>query len=152
MERNPGMEESAGGVLVTLLEGRRYFVLVEECGSGSISLPKGHREAGETLEQTALREIWEEAGVRAVLIPDAPVQVTEYEIYAGMRKRVTYYAATFSGQIPHPHPGESGAVRICTAEQAERQRPNHPTTLAFIRTIDRWLAEHPEVLADGDRA
>ncbi len=135
-------ERSAGAVLLTVLEGTRYYVLVEECATGSLGLPKGHQETGETLRETALREIWEEAGVKANLVKGAPVQETEYTLSGGTRKHVTYFTAVFAGQVPHPHPTEAGGVRIYTLRQITGLRLNHPSTLAFIQQVDAWMEEH----------
>lgn len=56
-------EYSAGGVVFR--NGRKgvEFLLIEDL-KGRWSVPKGHVEAGETLEQTALREIGEETGLK----------------------------------------------------------------------------------------
>ena len=54
---------SAGGFVV---EGEN--VLLIKLDSGLYSLPKGHVEKGETFEQTALREVEEETGVKAQII------------------------------------------------------------------------------------
>ncbi len=142
MTNGPQIERSAGAVLLTVLEGTRYYVLVEECTTGSLGLPKGHQEAGETLREAALREIWEEAGVKANLVKGAPVQETEYTLSGGTRKHVTYFTAVFAGQVPHPHPTEAGGVRIHTLRQISHLRLNHPTTLAFIQKVDAWMEEH----------
>ncbi len=142
MNRTRSFEHSAGAVLMTVLEGTRYYVLVEEVSTGSLGLPKGHQEPGETLRETALREIWEEAGVRANLVKGAPIQETEYDLSGGVHKKVTYYAAVFSGQTPHPHPGEAGGVRIYTLRQLINQRLNHVTTLSFIQRVDGWMQEN----------
>ena len=142
MNQTQHIEQSAGAVLLTVLEGTRYYVLVEECATGSLGLPKGHQEAGETLREAALREIWEEAGVKANLVKGAPVQETEYTLPGGVRKHVTYYTAVFSGQTPHPHPGEAGGVRIYTLRQLMNQRLNHVTTLSFIQRVDGWMEEN----------
>lgn len=40
------------------------------------SLPKGHVEAGETVEQAALREVWEETGITAQIV--APLGVIDF--------------------------------------------------------------------------
>ena len=60
----------AGSVLILLYEqeGEHYFPLIKRTDykglhSGQISLPGGKKEKGETEEQTALRETFEEIGV-----------------------------------------------------------------------------------------
>ena len=55
---------SAGAALYTVQDGETRWVLVRE-KSGSVGLPKGHVEKGETPKQTALREIREETGLQA---------------------------------------------------------------------------------------
>lgn len=51
-------------------------VLLVRYRSGAWAFPKGHVEPGETLEQTAVREVHEETGVRAS--PLAPLPGTRY--------------------------------------------------------------------------
>lgn len=63
-KRPPNVREhiSAGGVVARIENGRVLIALVGEKGLSQYVLPKGHVEAGETLEQAAVREIEEEAG------------------------------------------------------------------------------------------
>ncbi len=64
-QRPPGVRDhtSSGGI-VTRAEGDRCLVaLAGEKGSPGYVLPKGTVEPGESLEQTARREIGEEAGI-----------------------------------------------------------------------------------------
>ena len=68
--------ESAGAVLYTEDGGVRQYVLVME-KNGSFGLPKGHVEPGEMLAETALREVWEETGICAILHTMQPVMVDE---------------------------------------------------------------------------
>ncbi len=55
-------EKSAGGVVFSR-DGDRLKIMLIEDRYGRWSLPKGKQESGETLEETALREIEEETGI-----------------------------------------------------------------------------------------
>ena len=65
--RLPAVEErSAGGIVVDVHEGQaRIAVIARRNRAGRIEwcLPKGHREDGETLPETAVREVAEETGI-----------------------------------------------------------------------------------------
>ncbi|MBO8164120.1 MAG: deoxyribose-phosphate aldolase [Brevibacillus sp.] len=60
-------EVSAGGVVFSRRDGQLRLLMIED-RFGKLSLAKGKQEPGETLEQTALREIEEETGVRGKVI------------------------------------------------------------------------------------
>lgn len=70
-------ETSAGGVVVKVVNGRAYIALIarrNRRGSVEWCLPKGHVEAGETTSQTAIREVFEETGIRgSVIMPLATI-------------------------------------------------------------------------------
>lgn len=55
-------ETSAGGVVFRKL-GKTVYILLIKDGHGRWALPKGHVERGETLQETAVREVQEETGV-----------------------------------------------------------------------------------------
>jgi 8-oxo-dGTP pyrophosphatase MutT (NUDIX family) len=62
----------AGGVVARTVDGERKYLLVEARRSrGEWVLPKGHIEPGETPEAAAVREVQEEAGVRASVVARA---------------------------------------------------------------------------------
>ena len=54
---------SCGGVVVRIKNGRILVAMVREDPASLPVLPKGHQEEGETLQQAAIREIEEEAGL-----------------------------------------------------------------------------------------
>ena len=59
-------EFSAGGVVVRRVRGRHVFAAVNPNGrpAGVWALPRGNIDEGERAEETALREVLEETGVR----------------------------------------------------------------------------------------
>lgn len=86
------MEKTAGGVVYRKHKGQWEILLIRD-RFGYISLPKGHLEGDETVEQAALREIAEETGISGRIVGE-PLGVIEYEYRAGGRsgkKTVTYF-------------------------------------------------------------
>ena len=63
-------EFSAGGVVVRSVRGRPMLAAIRPQGKpqGLWALPKGLVDAGERPEETALREVFEETGVRGRLV------------------------------------------------------------------------------------
>ncbi len=123
----------AGGIVTRVNAGHREVLLV--CSRTDPShwvFPKGHIEAGESPEQTALREVREEAGVRADLV--ATVGESEFDM-PSERVRVRYFAMQFRAP--------------CQASEArERRWLGHEealSTLSFendrdlLRSLGAWL-------------
>lgn len=69
-------EISAGGVVYRKVDGKLQIQLIQD-RYGRTSLPKGKMEPGETVEETALREIVEETGIRGVI--REPLALIEYK-------------------------------------------------------------------------
>src|SRR6266508_997804 len=110
---------SSGAVIVNP-EGRTLLLCLEH--EGTWSLPKGTVEPGETLEQTALREVHEETGLEVRLI--RPLHEVSYSFYwppAGVNyhKTVAYFLAEPVGGEVRPEPGFEEA-RWVTHEEALR--------------------------------
>ncbi len=88
---------SAGGVLIRGAEGETEIIL---CGRPKIELwglPKGTPNAGETLEETALREVEEETGIKPKIV--SKIGATQYwftrpQDKARCSKTVHYYLMT----------------------------------------------------------
>lgn len=74
------------------------YLIVYEQFSQCWSLPKGHMEAGETETETALRELYEETGLTAVIDPSAAVTI-EYPISPIVRKEAVFFLGQVHGQV-----------------------------------------------------
>lgn len=75
---------------------KEYLVLLQT--NGCWSFPKGHMEAGEAETETALRELMEETGLTAKLIPGART-VAEYNIPPLTRKQVVLFLGEVHGSV-----------------------------------------------------
>jgi diadenosine hexaphosphate hydrolase (ATP-forming) len=71
-------------------------VLLVRYRSGAWAFPKGHIEAGERPEQTAVREVQEETGVAAQIL--GPLSATRYTNDRGEAREITWFlmAATIT--------------------------------------------------------
>ena len=91
-------EFSAGGVLVKQIKGRPHLAAIRPQGKpeGVWALPKGNRDPGERPEETAVREVWEETGVRANLVEKLGDVKYTYTRRDGTRvfKIVSFYLLT----------------------------------------------------------
>jgi bis(5'-nucleosidyl)-tetraphosphatase len=92
----------ASGVVIYYLDrDEPYFLLIRSRRDRSWGFPKGHLIEGEDLLGGAMRELWEETGIRQVaLVPGFTEHVTYRVNRAGRfrQKTVTY----FLGQVETP--------------------------------------------------
>ena len=84
---------AAGGVVIqTDSGGARRVLLVHRPAYDDWSFPKGKAEPGETIEQTALREVKEETGLGCRIVRDLGSIRYEYRTSAGrMKPKVVHY-------------------------------------------------------------
>lgn len=82
---------AAGAVCWRVVDGQARILLVHRAAHADVGLPKGKLDPGETLPQTAKREIAEETGLRVNL--GAPLGTVRYRLPSGRDKAVYYWAA-----------------------------------------------------------
>ena len=110
-------ERSCGVLPYRIFHGQREFLLVLEAFSKCWSIPKGHVEPGESDVQAALRELYEETGLDAVLDPDSRA-VIEYPISSFARKEVIFFLGKVQEE-PIIRAGEIDGYRWVTEEQLQ---------------------------------
>ncbi len=85
-------ETSCGALVVRNMENELNILLIKNRGGNYWGFPKGHNENGETLEETALREISEETGLE-IELKEGFKGNTSYRKENGNTKNVTYFIA-----------------------------------------------------------
>ena len=132
-------EKSCGAIVFTGDGENRRFLMIR-MNLGHCGLPKGHVEKFETEEMAAIREIREETGVDAKLIPGFR-QVVEYSISAKTRKTSVYFIGRFDGDEVRIQESEVQDYRLCGYEEA-RRFITHDNDRAIFDAAAAWLREN----------
>lgn len=137
-------EVSAGGVVFRLRDGGGFDVALILTHERRWQLPKGWIDEGESPEQTAVREVREEAGVVAEIV--GPLGDIEYQYVstydaepARVHKRVHMFLLRYLGGTTEDHDDEVIEARWVEIDEAERM-------LAF-KDEQRTMAKARELLA-----
>jgi 8-oxo-dGTP pyrophosphatase MutT (NUDIX family) len=139
-------ETSAGGLVIDGLDGPRdnqvaaLIGRIDRRGRMLWSLPKGHIELGETAEQTAIREVAEETGIRGDVLASLG-SIDYWFVTEGRRvhKTVHHYLLRFLG-------GELSDEDVEVSEVAWVPLKELPARLAYAD--ERKLAEVADELID----
>lgn len=119
-------EISAGGVVYTHVDQELKILLIQD-RYGRMTLAKGKIEQGESLEQTALREILEETGVRGKLGP--LLEKVNYQFKTTneqwMDKEVYYYLVEAIDTQVQAQIEEITSVAWYSPDEAWRQQTQH---------------------------
>jgi 8-oxo-dGTP pyrophosphatase MutT (NUDIX family) len=121
-------EFSAGGVLVKRIRGRPHLAAIRPQGKpeGLWALPKGNLDPGESPAETAVREVWEETGVRGRLVEKLGDVKYTYTRRSGVRvfKVVSFYLLAAGrgriGEIEERMRVEVAEARWLPLEEAPR--------------------------------
>ena len=111
---------AAGGVVWRVVDGKIRMLVIHRTRYRDVTLPKGKVDPGEMLAETAVREIFEETGIRVHL--GIPVGVSRYRMPSKRQKVVHYWAAhatdnaiRASAFVPNP---EVAAIEWVTPKKA----------------------------------
>lgn len=111
-------EVSSGAVVFTRKNNDIYFVIVKSL-EGFYGFPKGHIEGNETEEETALREIYEEIGIRPQILSGFRT-IDEHTIAnkKDVIKRIIYFVAEYDNQQICYQQEELGCAYLMTYDEA----------------------------------
>jgi 8-oxo-dGTP pyrophosphatase MutT (NUDIX family) len=112
-------EHSAGGAVISLLEGRPHVAMIATRGKTRWGLPKGAVTADETPEQAAVREVLEETGLEAEI--SSKLETIQYYFRAGdtlIHKFVDFYLMQHVGGDLTPQLSEVDDVEWVPVSEA----------------------------------
>ena len=92
-------EKSCGTIPYTVRDGVIYYMLVMTKSRDFYGFPKGHVEEGESEEETALRETYEETALKPTVLEGFRHEMI-IPIENGNDKLVVYFTADFGNQTP----------------------------------------------------
>ena len=110
---------SAGGVVHRTADGRVEVLIVHRRSPRLWALPKGTPDAGETIEETALRETREETGIAVEI--EEPLRSIRYFFVRGstrFHKTVHFFLMRPTGGSIEEHDAEFDEVRWTDAHEA----------------------------------
>ncbi|MEO7118439.1 MAG: NUDIX hydrolase [Candidatus Limnocylindrales bacterium] len=114
---------SAGGIVIRRVAEGPEIVLGKrrrERDGVTWSLPKGTPDAGETTEQTALREVFEETGLEVrIVAPVGPIEYWFVQRGTRIHKTVHYFLMEATGGDLGQHDHEFDEVRWVSLTEAE---------------------------------
>lgn len=131
---------AAGGVVLRLGDHGAEVALLGRVNDGSWVFPKGTPTHGESLEQTALREVREETGLDVKIV--RPLGEMTYSFAASgerIHKIVHFFLMEPTGGDPSLHDAEYDEVRWVTVPEARRML----TFDTYRDVLDRALAGAP---------
>lgn len=142
---------SAGGVVYRHTAEGPEIVLAHRRSPALWALPKGTPSAGETLEETALRETSEETGLRVVI--EATIGPISYVFVRGSTrfdKTVHFYLMRPVGGDLGDHDHEFDDARWVPLAEA-LSLLSYPTERSVVEQAERLLAATPEPSAQRSR-
>ena len=135
---------SAGGIVVRpssakASKGKWEVLVTQHSGHKGWDFPKGHREIYESEEQTALREVEEEAGIKAKIIERAgQTQYFYYEEGSRVLKTVVFYLMKYISRVKATTAEEVSGKVWLPVDKVEEQ-------LTFKDTKQLWLKVKPKI-------
>jgi 8-oxo-dGTP diphosphatase len=145
MSRSPEVVVAGGAVCWKIVDGEVRILLVHRKQHKDVSLPKGKCDPGETVPETARREILEETGLHVIL--GAYLGRVDYLLPTKKQKEVHYWAAEVDPGEAERTPFESNS-EIYALEWVALKKA--PTRLTYEHDAD--IVENFQSLSESGRA
>lgn len=142
---------SAGGLVFRILDRRAEIVLVSVKGGTIWTLPKGLVDEGESVEETALREVREETGLNARIIGE--IKKVRYWYYmrsenTKCRKTVTFFLMEYIDGDVSDHDSEVEDAAWVALDDAG-SRLTYPGDREVVRLASEMIRERLGRNSDG---
>jgi bis(5'-nucleosidyl)-tetraphosphatase len=135
-------EKSCGAIVFNRCGGMITYLLLRHRNGQHWGFPKGHVEAGESEVETALREIYEETGLK-VKLWDGFRSTVEYAPFEGVWKEVVYFLGEANDLIVNYQVEEIG--EYCWAEYENALGlMNHENNRGLLREANHFLSSQPD--------
>lgn len=133
------IERSAGGVVVRCQAGIWHALVIRD-PYGNWSLPKGHIEGGESLRETAAREVEEETGIRPEVV--GPKIDTVDWIFRQERRTIHKFCTFFlmRSRVGEPVPQRAEGITECVwlpIQEAASRIPYKDTREVVARALTK---------------
>jgi len=145
---------SAGGIVYRLGRDGVEIILVGRSREQLWALPKGTPDGGESIEETALREVREETGLEVAILDHAGDVHYSFLEASGTRvfKVVHYFLMEPRGGDVAAHDHEHDIVDWFHIAEAERLLTHRNQLHVLSRAAELITARHPGREVDGEAA
>ena len=130
-------EKSCGVIVFTRINGQIKYV-IEQSINGHYGFPKGHVEQDET--ETALREVYEEVGLKPTLTNGFRETVEYYIPSVNVQKTVIYFLGEYNNQQIIPQKEELLKADLYTFEDA-KQLFTHQNNIDLLIKANEFLSK-----------
>ena len=133
IQTNTSQKWTSAGCVITPRKQPAYVYLIQPANNwGPWSLPKGRVDQGESIEQAALREVWEETGLEVKILKDSYLGLFE-----GSTSWTHYFLARHVRGVPETNE-EVSAIEILSFAEALKLVKNSGNHRDFQVLVRAW--------------
>lgn len=133
--------KAAGAIIYFLDEGEPLFLLLRSSKHGEWGPPKGHADTGETEMETAIREIYEETGIRRLAFQPDFREALRYEVKKKgqlFHKESVYFLAEVTPDVEVHLSHEHTEAHMATKDELDVLL-NHPDLKEVYHKAHKYI-------------